>query len=54
MEAHAAVSPKEMPRSIDATTEHEYASQANLLQEFTNFSTIKKAWTFKCDKGMVF
>ncbi|KAJ8627118.1 hypothetical protein MRB53_020425 [Persea americana] len=51
MEPPAAVLPKEMTHSMDATTEDEYASQAKLLQEFTNLSSIKKAWTFKCNNG---
>lgn len=36
---------------LDAATEGEYASQSILLQEFTNLSTIDKAWTFKSDSG---
>ena len=54
MKPPAADLPKEMTHSIDATTEDEYASQAKLLQEFTNLSSIKKAWTFKCNNGMAF
>ncbi|XP_058105448.1 acylamino-acid-releasing enzyme isoform X2 [Magnolia sinica] len=51
MEVPASVSPKQMPKGIDATTEEEYASQSKLLQEFTNFSSIDKAWIFKSDNG---
>ncbi|KAH6821552.1 acylaminoacyl-peptidase-like protein [Perilla frutescens var. hirtella] len=38
---------KEMPVGLDAATQEEFASLSKLLQEFTNTSTIDKAWTFK-------
>lgn len=44
---------KEMKVSLDSATEEEYASQSILLQEFINISTIDKAWTFKCNNGML-
>ena len=44
---------KEMKVSLDSAAEEEYASQSKLLQEFINISTIDKAWTFKCNNGMV-
>ncbi|TXG72161.1 hypothetical protein EZV62_000740 [Acer yangbiense] len=43
---------KEMPSGLDETTEEEYASNSNLLQEFTNISNIDKAWTFNSGDGM--
>lgn len=43
----------EMPWGVDEATEGEYASQSELLQEFTSISTIDKAWTFKPENGMV-
>lgn len=43
---------KELPVGIDATTEEEYASQSQLLQEFTNISAIDKAWVFNPGSGM--
>lgn len=36
---------------LDSTAEEEYASQSKLLQEFTNMSTIDKAWTFNPKNG---
>lgn len=54
MQVPRAVSEKEMPPGVDATTEEEYASQAKLLQEFSNIPTINKAWIFKSDSGMDF
>lgn len=42
---------KELPVGIDATTEEEYASQSQLLQEFTNISAIDKAWVFNPGSG---
>nr|POE82514.1 acylamino-acid-releasing enzyme [Quercus suber] len=47
-----AVPIKEMPLGLDTTTEEEYASQSNLLQEFTSIPSIDKAWTFKSDDGI--
>ncbi|KAE9455767.1 hypothetical protein C3L33_12332, partial [Rhododendron williamsianum] len=41
----------EMPWGVDEATEGEYASQSELLQEFTSISTIDKAWTFKPENG---
>lgn len=38
---------KDLPLGLDPTTEDEYNSQSKLLQEFTNISSIDKAWTFK-------
>lgn len=38
---------KDLPLGLDPTTEDEYDSQSKLLQEFTNISSIDKAWTFK-------
>ncbi|XP_038972532.1 acylamino-acid-releasing enzyme 1 isoform X3 [Phoenix dactylifera] len=49
MQVPGAVSEKEMPLGIDATIEAEYASQAKLLQEFSNIPSIDKAWIFKSD-----
>ncbi|KAL3828737.1 hypothetical protein ACJIZ3_017539 [Penstemon smallii] len=40
---------KEMPTSLDAATQEEYASVSKLLQEFTSIPTIDKAWTFKSE-----
>lgn len=51
MEAPSAVSSQGTPQGIDAATEEEYGSQAKLLNEFTNISSIKKAWIFKSDKA---
>lgn len=44
---------KEIPVGLDVATEEEYASQSVLLQEFTNMSTIDRAWTFKSKSGML-
>ncbi|MBA0651675.1 hypothetical protein Goklo_018981, partial [Gossypium klotzschianum] len=43
---------KELPVGIDEATEEEYASQSKLLQEFTNISSIDKAWVFKSESGI--
>ncbi|XP_043692144.1 acylamino-acid-releasing enzyme-like isoform X1 [Telopea speciosissima] len=51
MNVSGAVSQNEMPLALDAKAEEEYASQAKLLQEFTNICSIDKAWTFKSDNG---
>ncbi|KAL4285546.1 hypothetical protein GQ457_16G029420 [Hibiscus cannabinus] len=40
---------KEFPVGLDEDTEEEYASQSELLQEFTNISSIDKAWVFKSE-----
>ena len=44
---------KEMPLGLDEAGEEEYASQSKLLQEFTNVSSIDKAWTLKPHHGTV-
>eukprot|EP00262_Sarcandra_glabra_P004005 TRINITY_DN1494_c0_g1_i2.p1 TRINITY_DN1494_c0_g1~~TRINITY_DN1494_c0_g1_i2.p1 ORF type:complete len:835 (+),score=147.70 TRINITY_DN1494_c0_g1_i2:156-2507(+) len=51
MEVPGAVSVKGMPQGLDATTEEEYASQSRLIQEFTDISSIDKAWIFKSVSG---
>ncbi|KAF7146122.1 hypothetical protein RHSIM_Rhsim04G0195100 [Rhododendron simsii] len=51
MDVSGANSIKEMPWGVDEATEGEYASQSELLQEFTSISTIDKAWTFKPENG---
>nr|XP_019709014.1 acylamino-acid-releasing enzyme 1 isoform X1 [Elaeis guineensis] len=51
MQVPGAVSEKGMPLGIDAATEEEYASQAKLLQEFSNIPIIDKAWIFKSDSA---
>ncbi|KAK8556006.1 hypothetical protein V6N13_070077 [Hibiscus sabdariffa] len=43
---------KEFPVGLDEDTEEEYASQSELLQEFTNISSIDKAWVFKSESGI--
>ena len=45
---------KEMPLDLYEAIEEEYASQSKLLQEFTNVSSIDKAWTFKPNNGTEF
>ncbi|KAK4425574.1 Acylamino-acid-releasing enzyme [Sesamum alatum] len=40
---------KQIPISLDAPTQEEYASLSKLLQEFTDIPTIDKAWTFKSE-----
>ncbi|XP_002517031.2 acylamino-acid-releasing enzyme isoform X2 [Ricinus communis] len=52
MDASKAVSSRESPLGIDASTEEEYASQSKLLQEFTSISRIDKAWTFNSNTDM--
>ncbi|GFY85018.1 acylaminoacyl-peptidase-like protein [Actinidia rufa] len=42
---------KEMPLGLDEASAEEYASQSKLLQEFTNVSSIDKAWTLKPNNG---
>ncbi|XP_057960226.1 acylamino-acid-releasing enzyme isoform X2 [Malania oleifera] len=42
---------KEVPLGLEIAVEEEYASQSKLLQEFTNISSIDKAWIFKSDGG---
>ncbi|KAL0414423.1 UNVERIFIED_CONTAM: Acylamino-acid-releasing enzyme [Sesamum radiatum] len=44
---------KQIPVGLDAATQEEYASVSKLLQEFTDISTIDKAWTFKSDTDNV-
>ncbi|XP_060187651.1 acylamino-acid-releasing enzyme-like isoform X2 [Lycium barbarum] len=46
-----AISTKEFPLGLDASSEEEYSSQSNLLQDFTSIPTIDKAWTFTSDGG---
>ncbi|WCJ23909.1 Acylamino-acid-releasing enzyme [Euphorbia peplus] len=41
----------ELPLGIDADTVQDYASQSQLLQDFTSISTIDTAWTFKSNSG---
>ncbi|XP_068634296.1 acylamino-acid-releasing enzyme 1 isoform X2 [Aristolochia californica] len=43
--------PKQMPLKMDPAMEEEYTSQSKLLQDFTNFPTINKAWIFNSDSG---
>ncbi|CAI9285139.1 unnamed protein product [Lactuca saligna] len=46
------VSPKkEVAVGVDASIEEEYASLSKLYKEFTNMSTIDKAWTYKSPNG---
>ncbi|KAK3190182.1 hypothetical protein Dsin_029743 [Dipteronia sinensis] len=52
MDCSKAGQPKEMPSELYATTEEEYASKSNLLQEFIKISNIDKAWTFDSGDGM--
>ena len=52
MESSKVNSVKDLPIGLDPTTEEEYSSQSKLLQEFTNISSIDKAWTFKSENGM--
>ncbi|XP_043687522.1 acylamino-acid-releasing enzyme-like [Telopea speciosissima] len=49
MEVSGAASQHEVPLGLHTKTAEEYASQAKLLQEFTNICSIDKAWTFKSD-----
>ncbi|XP_030541210.2 acylamino-acid-releasing enzyme isoform X2 [Rhodamnia argentea] len=42
---------KEVTLGTDMATEEDYASQARLLQEFTNICNIDKAWIFRSEKG---
>ncbi|KAK1379927.1 Acylaminoacyl-peptidase [Heracleum sosnowskyi] len=51
MDSVQSSSKKELPAGLDAVMEEEYASQSVLLKEFTNISTIDKAWTFKSSVG---
>lgn len=51
MDSVQSSSKKEFPVGLDAVMEEEYASQSVLLKEFTNISTIDKAWTFKSNVG---
>jgi acylaminoacyl-peptidase len=41
----------QMPVGLDETTEQEFAVQSKLLQDFTNISSIDKAWVFKSGDG---
>ncbi|GLT99491.1 hypothetical protein SLE2022_169280 [Rubroshorea leprosula] len=43
---------KELPLGLDAATEEEYESQSKLLKEFTDISTIDKAWIFQSNGGI--
>ena len=36
----------------NSTTEEEYTSMSNLLEEFSSISNIDNVWTFKSDSGM--
>ncbi|CAH1427163.1 unnamed protein product [Lactuca virosa] len=46
------VSPKkEVAVAVDASIEEEYASLSKLYKEFTNMSTIDKAWNYKSPNG---
>lgn len=48
-----AVSEKEVGQTIiDPEMVDDYTSQAKLLQEFTNISTVSKAWMFDSNSGM--
>ncbi|CAK9168519.1 unnamed protein product [Ilex paraguariensis] len=51
MDSSGVSPPNKMPVGIDADAEDEYASQSKLLQEYTNISSIDKAWTFKSASG---
>lgn len=51
MDASKAAPAKQVSSVLDATTEEEYASLSKLLQEFTNISSIDKAWTFNSGNG---
>ncbi|XP_020244882.1 acylamino-acid-releasing enzyme 1-like isoform X2 [Asparagus officinalis] len=51
MQATVPMLSKESPMGVDATTVEEYASQAKLLQEFSNIPTINKAWIFKSEES---
>ncbi|TYH03977.1 hypothetical protein ES288_A09G262100v1 [Gossypium darwinii] len=52
MDSSKAGTVKELPVGLDEATEEEYASQCKLLQEFTNISSIDKAWVFKSESGI--
>ncbi|KAI4317929.1 hypothetical protein L6164_025755 [Bauhinia variegata] len=52
MDGSKAGSQNEIPLGLDPTTEEEYAHQSKLLQEFTNISSIDKAWVFKSDSTL--
>lgn len=52
MESTGGIPTKEMPVGLDAATQEDFSSLSKLLQEFTNISTIDKAWTFKPENGM--
>lgn len=41
------------PVSSETVSEEEYGSQAKLLQEFAEISTIAKAWTFASSNGIL-
>ncbi|XP_061348993.1 acylamino-acid-releasing enzyme-like [Gastrolobium bilobum] len=43
---------KEFPLGLDEVSEKEYATQSNLLNEFTSISNIDKAWVFKSDTDL--
>lgn len=51
MDASKAAPAKQVSSVLDATAEEEYASLSKLLQEFTNISSIDKAWTFNSGNG---
>ncbi|KAG9451856.1 hypothetical protein H6P81_004760 [Aristolochia fimbriata] len=51
MGSSEAALPKEMPLGMDPDMEEEYTFQSKLLQDFTNFPTVNKAWIFKSDDG---
>ncbi|KAJ4967724.1 hypothetical protein NE237_014425 [Protea cynaroides] len=52
MVVSGAASKNEVSLGLDAKMEEEYASQAKLLQEFTNIRSVDKAWTkFDCGNG---
>ncbi|KAH9682367.1 Acylamino-acid-releasing enzyme [Citrus sinensis] len=51
MDASKAAPAKQVSSVLDATAEEEYASLSKLLQDFTNISSIDKAWTFNSGNG---
>lgn len=42
----------EVAANLDAFVEEEFVSQSKVYKEFTNMSTIDKAWTFKSSSGV--
>lgn len=51
MDASQAISPTRSAVAVDTASEEEYISQSKLLQDFTEISTVEKAWTFSSSRG---